>query len=83
MSPELGLMSNVPFDDGSGKFGTPCVRMHSENLNRADEALAAALDFDDDPHPARTSAATAELSAIAQKRGPQGETMAWVLGGRR
>ena len=67
MSPELGLISNVPFDDGSGKFGTPCVRMHSENFKRADETLAAALDFDEDPHPANRSAATAELSAIAQK----------------
>ncbi len=68
------MIASSPLDDGSGKFGTPCVRMQLENLSRDDGALAAAPDFDDDPQAASSSAAAATLTAIAKLRRARGET---------
>jgi hypothetical protein len=53
--------------------------MQLENLSRVDDALAAAVDFDDDPQAASSSPAAATLSAIAERREAEGETMRWVL----
>jgi hypothetical protein len=57
--------------------------MQLENLSRDGEALAAALDFEDDPQAASSSAATTTVSAIAKLRGARGETTGWVLRNRR
>ena len=74
-TPELGVIASSPLDDGSGKLGTPCVRMQLENLSRDCEALAAALDFEDDPQAASSSAAEMTVSAIAKLQGVRGKTI--------
>jgi hypothetical protein len=62
---------------GSGKFGTPCERMQSENLYAALRTLPSdgeaarapepAPEGDDDPQPAATSAAPAITAAVASR----------------
>jgi hypothetical protein len=67
--PELGVIASSPFDDGSGKFVTPCARMQLENLSPCDDSLASVLDFfDEDPQAASASASETTANAAVAPR---------------
>src|ERR1039458_3238064 len=71
-------MTGGPFGLGSGKFGTPCERMHSATLSAGLPLAAALLGLPEGPHAA---IATAQLMAASAIERVWGRLRALLLAG--
>lgn len=80
LMPELELMLIPPPEPGSGKFGTPCDRMHWENARKSPELEAVFFGLLDDPQAlmARAQAMATSETKMAMRLG-----IDWVVSGDR